>query len=56
MPEDSQDSYSGCGPFFKKTRKVYKNLKKQEIHDIVIKMNWIKLVFNMTWLTEILKI
>ena len=31
-----------------KTKKEYKNLKKQEIHDRFIKMNYIKLVFNMT--------
>ena len=39
-----------------KTEKEFKNLKKQEIQNIFIKMNWIKLVFNMTWLMEILKI
>ena len=38
-----------------KTKKEYKNLKKQEIEDI-IKTNWIKHVFNMTWLMEILRI
>ena len=56
--------YSACGPFTKKnkkknkkkTKKEYKNLKKQDIHNIFIKMNQIKLVFNMTWLMEILKI
>ena len=31
-----------------KTKKEYKSLKKQEIHDIFIKTNYIKLVFNMT--------
>ena len=41
-------TYSTCEP--------YKNLKKQEIHSVFIKMNWIKLVFNMLWLIEILKI
>ena len=44
------------GPFTKKTKTEYKNLKKQEIHDIFIKTNLIKLVFNMAWLMEILKI
>ena len=48
-------TYSACGPF-KKTKKEHKNLEKQEIHDIFIKTNMIKLVFNITWLTEILKI
>ena len=31
-------TYSTCGPFTK-TKKEYKNLKKQEIHDIIIKTN-----------------
>ena len=48
-------TYSACGPFTK-NKKEYKNLKKQEIHDIFIKMNYAKLVLNMTWLMEILKI
>ena len=30
-------TYSACEPFTKKTVKEYKNLKKQEIHDIFIK-------------------
>ena len=38
-----------------KTKKVYKNLKKQEIQDIFIKTKLIKLVFNMTWPMEIFK-
>ena len=46
-------TYSACGTL-QKTRKKNKNLKKQEIHVIFIKMNQIKLVFNMTWLMEIL--
>ena len=33
----SEFAYSACGPFKKKER--IKNLKKQEIHDIFIKMN-----------------
>ena len=41
---------------FKKAKKKYKNLKKQEIHDVVIKTNQIKLHFNMTRLMDILKI
>ena len=47
-------TYSVCGPFTKKTKKEYKNSKKQKIHDIFMKTNWIKLVFKMTWLMEIL--
>ena len=39
-----------------KTKKESKNLKKQEIQTIFTKMNLIKLVFNMIWLMEILKI
>ena len=31
-----------------KTKKEYKNLKKQEIHNISNKINKVKLVFNMT--------
>ena len=33
-------TYSTCEPFIKKkTKKEYKHLKKQEIHDIFIKTN-----------------
>ena len=39
-----------------KTMKEIKNLKKQEIQAIFIKMNSISLVFSMIWLIEILKI
>ena len=39
-----------------KTKEESKNLKKQEIHGIFLKTNQIKLVFNMTWLMEILNI
>ena len=48
-------TYSTCGPFTKK-KKEFKNLKKQEIQAIFTKMNLIRLVFNMTWFMEILKI
>ena len=37
-------------------KKEFKNLKEQEILTIFIKMNLIKLVFNLIWLMEILKI
>ena len=30
---------SACGPFTKKTKKEYKNLKEQVIHDVFIKTN-----------------
>ena len=39
-------TYSACGPF----------KKKKEIQAIFTKMNLIRLVFNMIWLMEILKI
>ena len=39
-----------------KANKEYKNSKKQGIQDIFIKMKYIKLLFNMTWLMEILKV
>ena len=47
-------TYSACGPFTK--NKEFKNLKKQEIQAIFTKMNLIRLVFNMIWHMEILKI
>ena len=39
-----------------KTKKEFKNLKKQEIKAIFTEMNLIRLVFNMIWLMKILKI
>ena len=39
-----------------KTKKEFKNLKKQEIEDTFTEMSWIRFVFNMTWLMKILKI
>ena len=39
-----------------KTKKESKNLRKEEIQSIFTKMKSIKLVFNMIWHTEILKI
>ena len=47
---------SACGPFKKTIKKEFRNLKKQEIQNIFTKMNLIRLVFNMTWLMEVLKI
>ena len=38
-----------------KTKKEFKNLKKQEIQAIFTKMNLIKHAFNMIWLMGILK-
>ena len=39
-----------------KTKKEFKNSKKQEIEIIFTKMNLIKLVFSMIWLMQVLKI
>ena len=46
---------SACGPFNKNKERT-KKWKEQEIQDIFIKTNLIKLVFNIFWLMEILKI
>ena len=48
-------TYSAFGDLLK-TKKEFKNLKEQEIQTIFTKMNLIKLVFNMIWHMEILKI
>ena len=48
-------TYSVCRPFAK-AKKEYEILKKQEIRDVFIKTNEVNLVFNMTWLMEILNI
>ena len=45
---------SACGPFARSKERI-KHLKKQEIQDIFIKINQMKLVFNMICLMEILK-
>ena len=47
-------AYSACSPFIKK--KELKNLWSMEIQALFTKMILIKLVFNMIWLMEILKI
>ena len=39
-----------------KTRKEFKNLKKQEIQTIITKINLIRLALNMIWLIRDLKI
>ena len=48
-------TYSTYG-LFTKNKERFKNLKKQKIHNIFIKTNYIKLVFNTTCLMETLKI
>ena len=54
MPEihlrQQRFTYSACRPFTKNKERI-KNLKIQEIQDIFIKTNQIKLVFNMVWNT-----
>ena len=52
----NQDLFTVLADHVLKTKKEFKNLKKQEIQTIFIKMNLISLVFNMMWLTEILNI
>ena len=59
MPElhlDNQDLLIVLVDHLLKIKKVLKNLKKQEIPAIFTKMNLIRLVFNMIWHMEILKI
>ena len=43
---------SAGDPVTKKKERIKKKLKKQEVQDICIKTNYIKLVFNMIWLTD----
>ena len=43
-------TYNACGPFTKNKERI-QTLKKLDITE----MNWIKFVFNMIWLMEILK-
>ena len=45
-------TYSACWPFTKNKERI----QKQEIQNVFTKMNLIKLVFNMTWLMEIVNI
>ena len=48
-------TYRACGLFTKNKERI-QNLKKQGIQAIFIKMNSIRLIFNMIWHIEILKI
>ena len=51
MPEmHLMESHTVLVGYLRKAKKENQNLKKQKIHDIFIKTNQIKLVFNMTWL------
>ena len=49
-------TYSACVPFTKNKERIQKLKKKNGIQATFTKMNLIELVFNMTWLMEILKI
>ena len=49
-------TYSVCESFTKKTKKEFKNLKKKETQDIFTKVNYTKLIFNVIWLINLLKI
>ena len=40
-------TYSDCG-LFTRNKERKQNLKKQQIYDIFIKINWVTLAFNMT--------
>ena len=59
MPEvhlkQPEFTYTACGPFTKNKERI-QNLKKQVIQDIFTKMNYVKLVFNIIWLLEVLKV
>ena len=46
-------TYRAYGPFTKNKRRIQ---KFKEIQNIFAKMNYLKLVFSMIWLMEILKI
>ena len=48
-------TYNACGKSTKNNERI-KNLKKQEIQALFTKQNLIRLVFNMIWFMEILKI
>ena len=50
----SQFTYSACGPFTKNKERIQKTEETGD-QDIFTKMNYIKPVFNMIWLMEILK-
>ena len=56
LPEMHLRQSASLMDHLQETKKEYRSLQKQEIHDIFIKTNKIKLLFNMTWLMEILKI
>ena len=48
-------TFSACGPFTKNQERIQK-FKERGDTSYIYKMNLIRLVFNMIWLMEILKI
>ena len=44
---------NSCGPFARNKQRIQKFMKTGDTN-YIYKMNWIKLVFNMIWLMEIL--
>ena len=51
--KDPEFTYSACGPFSKNKERI-KKIKETASSRWFIKMNKIKLVFNIMWLMEIL--
>ena len=51
-------TYSACGPFTKNKQRIQRFMETggQEIQSPFTEMNYTRLVFNMIWLMEILKI
>ena len=58
MPEMhlKQPGFAKLGDHLLKIKNKFKNLKKQVIQAIFTKMNLVRLVFNMIWHMDILKI
>ena len=52
--KDPEFTYSACGPFSKNKERI-KKIKETASSRWFIKMNKIKLVFNIMWLMEILQ-
>ena len=48
-------TYNACRPSTKNTERI-KKIKETVIEDIFIKTSYVKLVFNIIWLMEVLKI
>ena len=48
--------HSACGPYTKNIERMEKILRKLVIPDLFIKTNYSKVVFNLIWIMEVLKI